>query len=63
VEIPKHPLSKRSYTVLVNEPYAAEGPASIAPVAHHDAGTSVFATNARMSAARISDLELSDAAS
>ena len=46
----------------MNEPYAAEGPGSIVPVAHRDAGTSVLVTNASASTAHISDLELSDAA-
>ena len=62
MEIPKHPLSKQSCAVLTNEPYVAEGPASVAPVAHRDAGTNAFAKNASMSTARISELELSDAA-
>ena len=45
----------------MNEPYAAdEGPAFA--VAQRDAGTTAFATNTSLSAARISELELSDAA-
>ena len=46
----------------MNEPYAAEGPAFVFAVAQRDAGTSAFATNASLSTAYISELELSDAA-
>ena len=45
----------------MNEPYAAdEGPAFA--VIQRDTGTSAFATNPSLSTARISELELSDAA-